>query len=191
MDFSRIDRLIADGFLDDAVRELRILVKTETGNAEAYVKLGQVFCRMGNRDHNNSLYIIAGDYFRRAIEVEPGKEEYHDLLIGAMAQAERLDVLAPEYSKKLAADPQNEILQRCLRKIKTISLMAVDRSSPKKKKTPLILRIIFDMSLLPGGVLAVIISFFGKEYRDQLWIGILTLIIYAGYKVLYSRYTKK
>jgi|GEM_PF-1982035 len=185
----RVEQLVNDGLLDEAARELKTGIQRGLADVETYLLLGNLYEQIAERDSNTAMFLMAANSYRQAIALKPDCEKYHDILIAAMSESGDLGTLAAEYAKKLSENPNDVILQRCLKKIKAISLTKVDNPAVIEREHPKFLRIFFDILILPLSLVLIILSLMVQKC-STLWMrGIVLLGFYFAYKIINSLVT--
>lgn len=156
------------GSWDAALSEFRKALQLEPRSSPILVRIGQAYQGKGEQEREPAFMKLAWHHYQEAVSADPSHTEAHDALIALAVKLKRYDELIADYKQKLGQNPDNPVLAASLKKLQTLSLMAIpDASQGGADKTNLFKRVVLDVLLPFIGVLAVVLSVLVKNYYTE------------------------
>lgn len=197
----RGDELRKGGVWEPAIIEFKKAIHLMPKNPSLYLKLGQTYEGKGLQEREDAFIILAMEQYRKAITFNPTFQEAHDRLISLGAKLARLDELVAEYKSRLSREPESEILKTSLKKLQTLSLLAIPQVTGTEQKKGCLGRFFFDMYLPVTGIMLFLIGLMIHNFAEHsklypfakpmILIGLSIYISYILYLVSTHRGAKK
>jgi len=184
--------------LDEAISFYQKACRLDSENAGLYAKLGDSYLLRAElrEDRLNDRFTrLSLENFRKAAELNPKNEGYLYKVFILARKLCSLDEVTIEYKKKLESEKDPEIrkvYENCISKIPV--LMLFDKGEDPRKKyvyrPHMLLTIAFDLGMLPGGLVFILIGNNSKKWAWLLPEGVGLLIFYLFYR-LFLMYVRR
>ncbi|MBI4656728.1 MAG: hypothetical protein HY746_08300 [Elusimicrobia bacterium] len=175
---------------DQAIHYYNLLLRKDPADKTALLRLADIHAIKAEKEP--VYYVLAMEACRKILKTDPMDHEANEKLILTAIKAGTLGDLAREYREKLKKDPSNKIYKNYLNRISLMSIMGKDAQIPDSGYTPgFILRMFFDLGLLPISVIFILFYFWGPKYKSTFTAGTAMFAVYLCYRALLYFFSKK
>ena len=186
------DRYIERGELDRGILYYNRALKKNLAAPEVNFKLAEAYRLKAEKD-GQVFYTLAMEPLRRILKSDPRNETAHEKLMVLAFKAGTLDALAREYGDRAKADPADLFYAKYLRRAYAMAVLESESKIQLPGYTPApYIKFFFDLIILPGGTMTIVISNLGVEFKPFFILGLTMFLFYCAYRgILYMMMRKQ
>lgn len=178
------DREIASGETDLALHYYNQALKKNTADPRLNFRLTEAY-RLKAGSGGAVFYTLAMEPLRRILKADPINETAHEKLLLLAFKAGALGDLAREYRARAKAGTAEELYAKYLKRAQVLSLLDNDVRIRVPEYRPVgFIKAFFDFIILPAGIMGMVFSSFGNEFKPLFIMGITFFLFYCAYRAI-------
>ncbi|MCD6412980.1 MAG: tetratricopeptide repeat protein [Elusimicrobia bacterium] len=171
------------GMYFEAAQFYQKIIRSNPTDKSARLGYAQCLIKQGLKEKLNSLLEKAKKILFELIEDDYGFFAAHDELIFLHHHLNQLGNLSKFYNEKLRLFPQREIYRQCIKKISTVSLLAIPTENKKESwGMSFFMRLFIHFVIVSVSVIFVL-SLTVKKFRSLVFPSALFIFLFIGWSV--------